>query len=97
LQIVGGGASHIHPDAEALIAHELDGANGFFNGGVLFFGAINLIFVDQQGSVPSFPRFASRWEFAIPSWLTGPTATENVERVHKDGCFRTWGNSSRQS
>jgi hypothetical protein len=50
LQIVGVGASNVHPDADALIPDELHRANSFFNGGVLCFGAIQLLLVDQQTS-----------------------------------------------
>jgi hypothetical protein len=54
LQIVGGGASDIHPDTNALVANELDGANSFFNGCVLCFCTIELVFVDQHWFVPPF-------------------------------------------
>ena len=53
LQVILADARLIHPEAQALVADELHYANGFLNSGVLFLGAIQLIFVDQHTSCPS--------------------------------------------
>jgi hypothetical protein len=59
LQIIGVGASHVHPEAKAHVANELDGANGFFNGAILLFGAIDFVLVDQHCSCAPFLTYGS--------------------------------------
>jgi hypothetical protein len=46
LQIIPGDATCIHPEAQARIANELGGADGFLDGGELRFRPIELVFVN---------------------------------------------------
>ena len=46
-QVILVDAALIHPQAQALVADELDGANGFLNSAILRFGAIDFVFVDN--------------------------------------------------
>src|SRR4051794_6498409 len=47
LEIILGGVL-IHPETEALVADELNHANGFINSGVLSLGTVHLVFVDEH-------------------------------------------------
>ncbi len=52
LHIILGDALLIHPQAQALIADELDHPNSFINGGILPLGASHLVFVDEHCLLP---------------------------------------------
>ena len=57
LQVVLGGAAHLHPEPECLVPDELDDADGLLDGGLLCLCSVYLIFVDEHRSSRSLPVF----------------------------------------
>jgi hypothetical protein len=62
LEIISVDPTAIHPEAQALIADELDNANGFIKSSILRLSAIQLVLVNQHALLlrsASFNRFNS--------------------------------------
>lgn len=57
LQVVFGGATLVHPQAQRLIADELNKTDGFINSRVLLLGTTQLVLVDQHVRLLAFLLF----------------------------------------
>src|SRR2546421_6885311 len=57
LEVVLGGAAHLHPEAQGLVPDELDDADGLLDGGVLLGRPVYFILVDQHCSHASLSVF----------------------------------------
>ena len=57
LEVVLGGAAHLHPEPERLVPDELDDADGLLDGGLLCLCSVYLVFVDEHSSSHSLPVF----------------------------------------